>query len=510
MKKKIFSLFIGVLGFFFFSCYKVNASTVDHTLNFDDDFAFNFYYEFINNTPFYRFISGMGNGFSNYLKSFSPDGSDVFFAYSSFLDSTIQSHIPEDSKYVILITGKYNRCYLYYLNGAYGYYCPAQANATGVTYLFYDEDANYLGTYGVSGSDLHLNLVSNNITVLSGSYFGNLYNLNSSGISWCNVYNSPYYTNGFDVRVTGMYYNNTFYRLTGLGTTSFLEDLSDVALGIHDWFSRIITGSTYYEKANLGDYGLAYFNKNFMISSTGTLTSIYQAFSYSDTFKYSVSVPSGYRNQSFNYNNRYFLIPNSNSCSNSELLLYFNTSDTSTINFISYDMLSDELSVDNMKTYSFQLKHANSIEVLSLHSVVGSYENIIKNFYLISSSDNFGTNTFYYNPVCYSSYSAIDSNDLTFTNVNTGNQVTVTPAEKQLIIYNSNETIDNIIAETDLNLTDIISGAWNGSKTFISASYYILSMSTTLFTSLPNEVKGVLLCVFTVGMIVILWKVFRS
>ena len=511
MKKKILSLFIGVLGFFFFSCFKVSASTYSSVLNFDLHEHFNFYYEMIHNTEFYKMISRNGNNFSNYLKSYYNDASEVFFAYSDDLDSIMQSHVPEGSKYVIIMTNPRTYCYLTYSNDFYSFSCPSTAQYNETSYLFYDENANFLSQYTYSyNASLHLNLsaryknyVESEFVYIMGSYYGNLNNLSSSGLTWSGS-NSHY------IRIDGVQINNTNYELTESDLRSGLESFFH-SIGS---FFRSVFGK---DEFNLKDVGLDYFVVNYVIgeyragsSNNVTLAGIYRAFSYSSTFNYSVSVPNGYSSQSFNYNNRYFLVPNSNTCSNSELLLYFNTSDISTINFISYDMLSDELSVDSMKTYSFQLKNANSIEVLSLHSVVGSYDNIIKNFYLISSSDNFGTNTFYYNPVCYSSYSAIDSNDLTFTNINTGNQVTITPAEKQLIIYNSNETIDNIIAESDLNLTDIISGAWNGSKTFISASYYILSMSTTLFTSLPNEVKGVLLCVFTVGMIVILWKVFRS
>lgn len=512
MKKKILSLFIGVLGFFFFSCNKVLALPfVNQNINldFDANTHFNFYYEFYHNTDFYKFIVSQGSGFQAYLKSFVSDGHDVFFAYTSDLDSTMQSHVLEDSYYTIIITGNYNRCYLYYDSGNYSFTCPSNAQYNHVTYLFYDVYANYLGSYDYQyNASLHLNLNTSYVSYIIGSYYGYLQNLDVSSIGWYNNGNNSNTT--LTIRLSHLIIDNSQYRISDLDTVENIFDKFAYYFGgtIVSWFRSDLSFK------DLNDYGLGFFTKNLVIghrnSNYNRLVSIYMAFSYSDTFNYSVSVPSGYSNISFDYNNRYFLIPNSTTCSNAEHLLYFSTSDTSTINFVSYDLLLDELRSDSMKTYSFQLKLANSIEVLSLHSVVGSYENIIKNFYLISSSDNLSTNTMYYNPVCYSAYSAIDSNDLTFTNINTGNQVTITPAEKQLIIYNSNETIDNIIAESDLNLTDIISGAWNGSKTFISASYYILSMSTTLFTSLPNEVKGVLLCVFTVGMIVILWKVFRS
>ncbi len=506
MKKKFINLILVVFSFFFFSCFRVYAQdfyTLNLRLNFDLNEHFNYFYEFQHNTPFYQFILGNSSNFSNYLKSFYSDGYDVFFAYSNDLDSNLESHIPADSHYVIIMTNHNTHCYLRYSSDNYSYYCPSTSSFNEVHYLFYDYNANYLGGYNYSyNSSLHLNFTTSHFTYILGSYYGNLYNNFSSALNWRS--NST----TFDIRVTAVQVNNNVYSIKDLDT---LSGFSSFKYDIANFFGSIFLDNL--DSVNLNDFGLSYFTKNFVIKS-GTLsamTSIYQAFSYSDTFNYSVIVPNGYSSQTFNYNERYFLIPNSTTCSNAEMLLYFNTSDKSTINFISYDLLQDELQVDNMKTYSFQLKNANSIEALSLHSVVGSYESITDNFYLVSSSDNFSTNTLYYNPSCFSTYSAIDNNNLTFTNVNTGNEVVVTPAEKQLIIYNSNETIDNIIStESDLNLSDIISGAWSGAKTFVSASYFILTMSTSLFTSLPNEVKGILLCVFSVGMIVILWKVFRS
>lgn len=60
------------------------------------------------------------------------------------------------------------------------------------------------------------------------------------------------------------------------------------------------------------------------------------------------------------------------------------------------------------------------------------------------------------------------------------------------------------------SLRNIISNAWSGASSFIVSSYYILSMCTSLFNALPSEVKAVLLLTFTIGMVVILWKIFRS
>ena len=60
------------------------------------------------------------------------------------------------------------------------------------------------------------------------------------------------------------------------------------------------------------------------------------------------------------------------------------------------------------------------------------------------------------------------------------------------------------------NLTDFISSAWDGAKTFIAASLKISSLATVLFSTLPTEIISILLCGFTVCIVIICWKVFRS
>ena len=514
MKKKLLYLFIGVFGFFFFSCLRVNAAT-NVPLDFDKHEHFNYYYEFMHNTKFYQFVIGKGDSFGSFLKSYNNQLGQVFFAYASDInvDTTgyhyAPTSIPEDSKYVIILPSNTISFYLSYSTGKYyiSDYGGSGSQYQFVTYLFYDDNMNLLDTdtCGYTHS-LNVDYGYEDFTYIMGSYYGKFDNYSNSfsstdSFSWYNQSN-----NSFDIRVTFVRMNNDDYVISDLQTRSvfgiFWYNLKNAIFndGLH---------------VDLDDVGLGFLRKNYVMGKRGDddnrLAGIFMCFSDSDSPNINISVPDGYQSQSFNYDNRYYLVPNSLSCSNADSLLYFNTSDVTSINFISYDLLQDHINYNNLKTYSFKLKYVNVIEALDLHSVIGSSSVITDNFYIISSSDNFGTNTVYYNSNCFTSYVAISNNDIQFENINTGNTVSITPAEQQMIFYNSNSTIDKIVEEqTEFSMTDVISTAWSGSKTFISASYYILSMVTNLFIALPGEVKGVLICVFTIGMVVILWKVFRS
>ena len=126
MKKKIFNFILLVFGFFFFSCFKVNAAE-NVTLNFDINEHFNYYYEFLHNTSFYQFVIGKGSNFGNYLKSYNNQLGDVFFAYSSDVSvDTSGNHyaptnIPDDSFYVIILRNYKLKNYLFRFPLNYSY-----------------------------------------------------------------------------------------------------------------------------------------------------------------------------------------------------------------------------------------------------------------------------------------------------------------------------------------------------------------------------------------------------
>ena len=498
MKKKIVSLLFVFFGFFFFSCFKVDAALLgNESLDFDIHEHFNYFYEMKTNSKFYQFVISKGDNFLNYLNSYSGYHDYVLFSYSSDL---VNFSLPDNSYYSIILykpnsNSTYSGISLLYSDDSYSF---RSLDTYSYYILFYDYDMNYLGSIDEDNFSNHsfINSVFSNYSDIT-YIFGSLYFSSNRGVFW----NSS--TSSFDIRITSVHLDNQYYFLNDLET---INGFSLFIIRIGNWFRGI-------ENINLSDFGLSYLLKNYLIKEDSNFVTLYQAFNYSDNFFGSISVPEGYSSQSFSYNDRYYLIPINSNCSNVDSLLYFSTSDITSINFISYTLLKDVIDYSDISTYSFSLKRANNIEAFSLNSVLSSDSKITDNFYIISSSDNFSSNTFYYNSSCFMSYSAISNEDIIFENINTGNNVVITPAEQQFIIYNSNNKIDSVIetsVSNDVDIISIISGAWTGAKTFISASYYILSMVTNLFVVLPNEVSSILLCVFTLGMIIILWKVFRS
>ena len=350
MKKKLLYLFIGVFGFFFFSCYRVNAAT-NVSLDFDKYEHFNYYYEFMHNTKFYQFVVGKGDSFGDYLNSFDNDVKDVFFVFSSDIN---YNNKPDNSYYSIVLT-KFAST-LSYSSGNYS----ILASSTG-TYafdiLFFDNDMNYINNVvNIHGSNFsnYININYSDFTYIMGSYYGRFVNGSIS-----NVYGLKWSASGstYDIRVTGVTINDIYYRISDIGTIDWFTNIFVYQLG--GFVSSVFSSD--YSKYDLDDLGLGFISKNYVIGSRGDdderLAGIFICFSDSDSYNVSISVPDGFSSQSFNYDNRYYLIPNSLSCTDSQSLLYFSTSDVTTINFISYDVLQDTLSTNNIKMYQFKFSN---------------------------------------------------------------------------------------------------------------------------------------------------------
>ena len=75
--------------------------------------------------------------------------------------------------------------------------------------------------------------------------------------------------------------------------------------------------------------------------------------------------------------------------------------------------------------------------------------------------------------------------------------------------YNPDNSIsDSIPSPSNINLSSILSGAWSSAKSFIQASFYVVSLCTSLFNLLPTSISSVLLLIFVLGSILLIWKLF--
>lgn len=508
MKNKKFCIlsFLVFFSFFFFSFSNLKAAT-NFTINYDIDEHFNYFYEQKNNTPFYQFLVSKGDSlFTDYFKSFYSGFNHVYISYCvDFLESSSDSSIPDSMlgcKYAVHLS--YGSHFLYYSNGVFSLYNGPTAFSSGPytdyrdKLLFFDSDANLISSVNYGGSSynnsytLKVDDPDNFVYIISNYFYGNKgmqFSSSSSTIT--------------DLRLTRLILNDNYYSINDLSTRSGFSNFFSNLFGI------IFNGQTGIDLNNLG---LGYFVKNYYIKDNNPVNGLYYLLNYNSSTP-SVSVPDGYSNQSFSYDNRYYLVPNSLTCSLSESLLYFSTSDTSSLNLIYYSVLNDNISYDKFNAFSFKLRSVNRLEALSLTKFV---DKITDNFYIIFSNDNFAINTFYYNPNCYSVYNAVSSSNIEFVNPNTNNDVIITPGEQNYIYDqisdDSFELVNNNSSDSalDVDITSILSNAWSGAKTFISSSYYLLGMTTNLFNLLPVQVSSLILCVFTVGMIIVLWKIFRS
>ena len=75
---------------------------------------------------------------------------------------------------------------------------------------------------------------------------------------------------------------------------------------------------------------------------------------------------------------------------------------------------------------------------------------------------------------------------------------------------NYSSQIDSDIQNGGFNLKTFISSAFERIGSFVSASYYLFGMCSAMFTALPVEIRSVLIFTFTLGCIIILWKVIRD
>lgn len=502
--KKIFISISLVISCFFFFNYSVDAST-DFPINYDIHEHFNFFYEQQHNTEFYQLLlenSDICSYINSYFSSSPRTCSRVVISYTKDISMRSSlSSLPDNAYYTIILPA--SRSYISFSSGYYSIRQDAVTySSSRNTMLHFDEHANFI-SYTLNDNNMSdqpllnfsIQSVKEESYLLSALYYS------SPDISF---EISPSFKT---LRLNYLIINNEKIALN-LEQQGWFDRLSKkIVFGIIGWFQEVSWG-------NIDSYGLDYFSKNYYISSSSGAIGLNNILYYNSSYK-SVTVPDSFKNKQFSNDKRYFIIPNSKSCSTSDSLLFFSTNNINSINLINYSLLDNNFYNNSLAAYSFSLKAANRIEALNLYNLIPKDSYIYNYAFYLYSNDNFYINTFYYNPNCYSIYDAIGSDTLEFININDDSTISLSPLDRQQF-YNratdsSSELIKNAESNyTDIDISSIISGAWSGAKTFISTSYYIMSMTTTLFGLLPVSVGSLILCVFSLGMVIILWKVFRS
>lgn len=510
-KKVGFCVLFSTLCFFFFSC---NIFAKDNnTLNYDINEHFNYFYEQKNNTEIFQKINSYGTNLFDYFLSFVPgfDTRGYKFAlidYTSNFDIKIGDSsitLPDlyDSIYVVVlstINAELNFTGSSLSNYDFVHKSVAQFSGYtthyGFRFLFFDENFDILNTvfWDTSSSNYDSRYVRFFSDVSEMTYLVSRYITSDSniGFSYSESSSKP------SVLFHLIKYDNELFAIKDLETRN----------GFEKFFNRIVNFFARVHYKDFSEFGLEYYARNYIISENVDLLSLTNVVYYNSAYQ-SLVVPNDYLSKGFSYDNRSYIVPNNLSCSYSDSLIYFSSSNFDTINILNYMFMENNTLSDDIGLYSFKVNRANSISALSLSSVV---DVVTDNVYLLYSTDNIGTNTFYYNPSCYSVYDAVNTTDLSFTNINTNETITLTPNEQKVIYNNATNTSTEIVEsveETNLNVADILSKAWNGTKSFILASYKIVDYSSSLYAHLPGEVSSLLLFTFTIGMIILIWKIFH-
>lgn len=495
--KKVFNYVFVMLGaFFIFSMSSYAKENID--INFDRNREFNFFYELKENTPMYQFINQHGKDLPDHL--FGIAGREYPYIFIEQLDNPPNEY--PTARYRFVLGGWNNDLLsLNYKEGRYYFKYDSGSHTNHFTYVYYNDNAELLGIELVNGMDLDYFPVSNNSTswippedfqyIISSL----IYAKSSKSVA-CYGCNS--------MRTNKLVINNESYTFS-----------TDINSGWINFWKKVGHSIKGYESTNLSNYGLDYFDKNYYYDENkGVVTPLLDILYYDKTYE-SLSVPSDYLSKSFNYDDRYFLVPNSKTCTDKDKLLYLSGSDISSVHFINYSLLQNDSLSNDFGSYSYKIKQANTIYALSLKNVIPSDTNINDYVYYIFSSNNFSSNIIYYNPNCFDMYDAVSSTDLSFTNVNTDSVITLTPNEQKIFYNDNSDLVDDIVKESEnqspnVDIKTIISGAWDGAKSIVSSSYYLMDLSTNLFERLPSEISSLLVICFTIGIIVILWKVFRG
>lgn len=492
MKKYLSIILLAVVSFFFFDT-SIFAKSFE--IDFDVNARFNYFYEMKNNTSFYQFLLSGNDSIIETMRSYH---SATFFpnwyrilTYDEYLDSIYGSNaypVSNDSsaKYVIFTTTS-SKLSLKYVNDRY-ILSSFDDNKRKYFIYFLDSNGNFLDYFEADDFSYSTYAFEENI----------IYETNEVEY----ILSSLYYTDTFsaysdvDLRLQYLVIDGKRYLVNDSEVLNFWQKISNIFMSDID----------------INNYSLDYLRTHYYMKKDSKGSSFLGLYNilYYDAGYISLTVPNGYLSKTFSYDERSYLIPNSLTCNSNQSLLYFSSSDVNSVNIINYALNNNNLLNNKIEAFSFKLRKSNHIEALSLSTYVEKYTDYL---YFIYSSDNFSSNVMYYNPDCFNVYDAISNVNIEFVNINNNEAMVITPSDQQIFYNRVSDLSSSLLPSTDendFNLTEFISSSWDGAKTFIAASFKISTLSSVLFSTLPSEIVSILLCGFTVCLVIIIWKIFRS
>lgn len=497
MKKYISIIIFSILSFFVFG-FKVSALDVD--INFDNHEHFNFFYEMKEDTPFYRWLIGQGENLVDTLFDYHIPYSNGAFNEKPFISvyycSDLNSITIDSNCYyaIRLLSARSNRDPVVSSFYDDGNFYPKVSNGSTAylksTYYFFDSNGNYLSYIQSESYDVNYNL------------------------SYLNVNNFEYVLSMFYY-----YYSDVVYSsitTPSIKVNKVVVDNEEYVLSANNWLSytwKKITSFFTGAKVMLDTgYGLEYFTKNYVITDSKGFPGLIKTLSGVDN---DITIPSNYQSKSFSLTDELHLYP-LGSCSLNDIALYVKANselEDFTI-YLNEVNSSDEMTYRSSYSAIYTPKinkfiKFNPLKVVDIQNVSTeiSSSDFIKYVYRLSRLSNFGIYTVYYNPNCYSSVYVEES--IEWTNPQSGNTITVSPE------YNNWTDPENISAGNSIeflsdpvNADNLLQKGWSNANSFVEAAGTIVSLSFTLFTDMPAEMQALLITFFSIGLILILLKIF--
>ena len=372
-------------------------------------------------------------------------------------------------------------------------------------FIFFDSNMNYLGYYLANGEDLKYTywLTDDNLaTLFNVLFYTSMSDINDNYFSYKGAYDSIVLQN---IKYNGIVYNfsnssgrhwfsNFFYRFTHNEADEISNNLYSIIDNDYIKYPIIV-----YNKPNDN----LFFMDTLFVSDN------------------SVNVPDGYNSlSSYDYKNGYYLIPTLDpTCKTDyDYMLYF-YSDLLRLSKFNYYVLDRNFnnigsayfnSYTPYKVYNF---HTIDNEKVTLNNI----NDRVFYFYKEYDSENI---TLYYNPICYNfiegniSEDVVVNDNLTIPYRVTNGMIN-SPSNNYYGATNSINDSGNFNGFTgvgsdsyEFNISNIIKTGADGLKGLMSSISAVLQMVGAFLTNLPSEIYSVLFSGFTIGVIIIILKLF--
>ncbi len=526
--KKIYLTFTLLVCFFIFSfninaisnTYGVNISdgtlSLKKVLPWNDTVVFNYFKEKSEKTDFYKMLEFIGYDIESYLgglisKTFSSLNSDILIYTASEIDyfNAINEDkfvIPDNATHAIVMFRNYVSSY-YFKNENNSIYANVNFLDTqnnGDVYIFWFNGSNFLSyefdyNYYVMGFEPHKISTRFAALVEFPEKYKFSYNWLSSG--WWIFGSETYDGSDFALLYSKFYKSSQTYNINSPYVTLYAQNLC-------------IKNKCFNEDNIATSSGLDYLLKNPIISQKVGFKSLLNVLFY---YQNENKIPSNYKTADFSLSSNVSLYPIKN-CTLKDYGLYVYSNYTDEFN-VYYHTISNDDKFGYLGSYYsiYKTKEFSNILINPLVKVIDSStgdfkilndEDFIKFSYRFWAKDNKFIRQVIYNPNCYKAQ--INNESIEYTNPNSGNTITIEGSNNSQWSDPENINQGNSIDFLDFNAPNLISGLKGLSSTFVEASGYIVSLSSSLLNNLPLEIQSVLIFVFIISAIVLILKIITS